>query len=108
MGTYMIEFVEGTDKQYDILLESLSDNLCHVYTCTLPKSFSVANCRLGFEKEKRSNGYILYMDLGISCSISGDPLLKELLTEGILRFMDFSDLKLFLRSLTYLYQEQNI
>ena len=100
----MREFVEGTDAQYKMLKDSLIDNRCHVYRCVLPSSFNMSNCRLGFEKEEATNGYVLYIDKGLTCRCSGFPLFHDWLAEGILRFMDFNDVKDFLKRLTFLYR----
>ena len=70
----MREFVYGNDQQYALLKESLNDHMCHVYGhCTFPSSFSKNAGRIGFEKE------------------------------GTLRFLDFTDMKVFLKSLKFLY-----
>ena len=97
----MKEFVTGSDEQFDLLRASLDDKKCHVYNCTFPTSFSKPTGRIGFEKDKIS--YILYIDKGITCTASKSSLLKDWLEAGTLRFLDFSDLKTFLKSLTFLY-----
>lgn len=99
----MKEFVCGTDQQYSILRESLNDHLCHVYkNCQFPRSFSKSSGRIGFEKEGET--YALYIDKGISCSHPrAASLLHNWLSAGTLRFLDFTDMKEFLRSLRYLY-----
>ena len=89
----MREFVYGTDYQYDLLKESLNDHLCHAYK---------SSGRLGFEKE--GDTYALFIDKGITCSKSNAPqLFKDWLAEGTIRFLDFTDMKVFLKSLTCLY-----
>lgn len=99
----MKEFVQGTDEQYELLKASLNDNMCHVYGhCVFPASFSKSSGRIGFEKEGKT--YALFIDRGITCSKRNVP--QDLLTwlsEGTLRFLDFTDMKVFLRSLTCLY-----
>ena len=97
----MKEFVTGSDAQFDLLKESLADGKCHVYTCSFPASFSKPTGRIGFEKDSIS--YILYIDKGITCTNSRSALMKDWLNAGTIRFLDFSDLKTFLKSLTFLY-----
>lgn len=99
----MKEFVYGTDHQYELLKESLEDQLCHVYSrCYLPGSCSKEITRIGFEKEE--NTYALFIDKGISCSSNHAPaLFKDWLAVGTVRFLDFTDMKEFLRSLKCLY-----
>lgn len=98
----MREFTVGTDQQYDLLKESLDDNLCHVYRCTLPGCCSKETARIGFEKE--GDTYALFIDKGITCSSARAPgLFQEWLQGGTLRFLDFTDMKEFLRSLSVLY-----
>ncbi len=99
----MREFVYGSEAKYNLLKETLNDHLCHVYmNCTLPSCCSKQTARIGFEKGEIS--YILYIDKGISCSkITAPALFKEWLFKGTLLFMDFSDIKAFLRSLKCLY-----
>lgn len=101
----MREFAEGTDKKFEILKNSLVDNRCHIYRCVLPPSFNMANCRIGFEKEESSNGYIIYIDKGLTCNKAGAfPLFNEWLREGTLRFMDYNDMKSFIKKLDFLYR----
>ena len=99
----MREFVYGTDYQYDILRNSLNDRLCHVYNnCSFPSCCSKSTGRIGFEKEDCA--YALFIDKGITCSKSNAPsLFKQWLANGTLRFIDYTDMKEFLRSLKYLY-----
>ncbi len=99
----MIDFVYGTDQQYDGLKEMLNDRLCHVFNnCHFPDCCSKNAGRMGFEKE--GDTYALYIDKGIICSKSDAPsLFKDWLADGTLRFLDFSDMKEFLRSLQCLY-----
>ena len=99
----MIDFVYGTDQQFNELKESLNDHLCHVFkNCAFPSCCSVASGRLGFEKE--GDTYALYIDKGITCSKRNAPeLFKMWLSEGTLRFLDFTDMKEFLKSLRCLY-----
>ncbi|MCI5509603.1 MAG: hypothetical protein MR436_04000 [Eubacterium sp.] len=99
----MREFVNGTDLQYTMLKEMLSDHQCHVYpNCTFPDCCSKSNGRIGFEKEE--NTYALFIDKGITCSGRNAPaLFLEWLSTGTLRFLDFTDMKEFLKSLRCLY-----
>ena len=99
----MVEFVHGTEHQYKMLRDSLEDHICHVYlNCTFPNCFSIPNGRIGFEKE--GDTYALFIDKGIRCSKRNAPsLVTEWLATGTVRFLDFTDMKEFLRSLTCLY-----
>lgn len=99
----MKEFVNGTDEQYALLKESLNDHLCHVYpNCAYPLCCSKPNGRIGFEKE--DDVYALFIDKDVTCSRSDvPPLFLEWLSSGTLRFLDFTDMKEFLRSLKCLY-----
>lgn len=100
----MREFVEGSNFQYKMLKDSLVDNRCHIYRVILPPSFNMTNCRIGFEKEEVTNGYVLYIDKGLTCnSIGKFPLFNDWLHDGMLRFMDFNDIKKFLKKLSFLY-----
>ena len=99
----MIDFVYGTDQQYESLREMLNDQLCHVFkNCSFPTCCSTPNGRMGFEKEGET--YALYIDKGITCSKRNAPrLFVDWLSVGTLRFLDFTDMKEFLRSLQCLY-----
>jgi hypothetical protein len=99
----MIEFVNGTDQQYALLKDSLGDGLCHVYTnCAYPPCCSRPAGRIGFEKE--GDTYALFIDKGVTCARASAPsLFLEWLSAGTLRFLDFTDMKEFLRSLRCLY-----
>lgn len=99
----MREFVYGTDQQYELLKESLNDHMCHVYVhCIFPSCFSKNAGRIGFEKE--GDTYALFIDKGITCSKGNtSQLFRDWLSAGTLRFLDFTDMKVFLRSLRYLY-----
>lgn len=101
----MIEFVYGSDQNFEILKNDLNDHLCHVYyNCSFPKCFSVRTGRLGFEKEVSTQSYALFIDKGISCSRNDVPsLLLDWLSAGTIRFIDYNDLKSFLKSLRILY-----
>ena len=102
----MREFVFGSDLQYQNLKAELEDNKCHVFNnCELPSCFSQKKCRIGFEKD---NGvYYLLIDNGISCSKnSGGQIMvqcKQWLSAGEYMFLDFNDLKCFLKGLKILY-----
>lgn len=102
----MKEFVTGTDRQYKILRDSLEDHLCHVYgNSTYPPGCSRGSGRLGFEKEGET--YALFIDRGMTCSNPAAPeLFREWLSSGTLRFLDFTDMTQFLRSLKCLYEER--
>ena len=99
----MKEFVYGSDFQYEVLKSSLNDRLCHVYNnCSYPPNCNVERGRLGFEKE--NDTYALFIDKGVICSrIDAPQLFKDWLAAGVLRFLEFTDLKEFLRSLRILY-----
>ncbi len=95
----MIDFVYGTDQQYEGLKQMLNDQLCHVFNnCRFPDCCSRAYGRMGVEKE--GDTYALYIDKGITCNKTDAPeLFKDWLREGTLRFIDYTDMKEFLRSL---------
>lgn len=99
----MKEFVYGTDHQYALLKNSLEDHMCHVYSqCFLPGCCDRTVARIGFEKE--GDTYALFIDKGISCSSNRAPnLFNDWLSTGTVRFLDFTDMKEFLRSLNCLY-----
>lgn len=99
----MREFVYGTDAQYAMLKESLEDHLCHVYSkCFMPGGCSKETARIGFEKEGET--YALYIDKGITCSNHRAPgSFKDWLADGTMRFLDFTDMKKFLRNLRCMY-----
>lgn len=99
----MKEFVYGADQQYEMLKVSLNDHMCHVYSqCNFPGCFNKDVGRIGFEKE--GDTYALFIDKGIACSKHNIPqLLHDWLAAGTLRFLDFTDMKVFLRSLKCLY-----
>ena len=98
----MREFVYGSDMQYGVLKDSLEDNLCHVYNCSFPPGCKPSRGRIGFEKENET--YALFIDKGIQYSRSYAPsLFKEWLEQGTLRFLDFTDMVEYLRSLNSLY-----
>ena len=99
----MKEFIYGSEQQYTMLKETLQDHLCHVYkNCVYPPCCSIPSGRIGFEKE--GDTYALFIDKGVMCSGNHVPaLFKEWLAAGTLRFLDFADLKEFLRSLRCLF-----
>lgn len=101
----MRAFVFGADADYQWLRELLNDHLCHVfYHRAFPESFSKGEGRLGFEYDPNRRLYILYIDSGITCQRSDvPPLLSMWLQDGKLQFLDFNDLKQFLRGLGWLY-----
>ncbi len=103
----MREFIDGNDMQYKDLRQRLQDERCHVFNnCELPSCCSKRKCRIGFEKD---NGvYKLLIDLGITCSkmrggIQLDQF-RQLLEKGELQFIDFNDMRVFLKSLGFLYE----
>ncbi len=102
----MRKFVKGTDEQYADLKRRLQDEQCHVYRkCQLPACCSRSTCSIAFEKD--CNAYKLLIDKGITCSAmrGGTALIqfKQLLSAGEAIFIDFNDLKVFLKSLSVLY-----
>ena len=99
----MKDFVYGTDRDYNQLKETLEDHLCHVYkNCELPPGCNRNTSRIGFEKE--GDTYALFIDKGITYSKANAPrLFQNWLSEGTLRFLDYTDMKEFLRSLYSLY-----
>lgn len=103
----MREFVYGTDLQYKNLKAALEDNKCHIFhDCRFPGSFSRSTGRIGFEKG--SGVYRLLIDEGISCSNNTASLIltqcRQWLAAGEYMFLDFNDLKTFLKGLRVLYQ----
>lgn len=102
----MREFVYGSDTQFNDLKRTLQDGRCHVYNnCVMPSCCGNEICRIGFEK---SNGsYTLLIDYGISYNGTSGGLIitqfKEWLSNGEVNFLDFNDLKTFLKSLSILY-----
>ena len=99
----MKEFVYGTDAQYTQLKNALHDGQCHVFpNCAYPPCCSRAWGRLGFQMEGET--YALFIDRGLTCSLRGASFLfRQWLETGTLRFLDYNDLKTFLRSLRCLY-----
>ena len=97
----MKEFVFGSEKEYKALKSSLNDGLCHVYDCAFPTAFGREGGRIGFEKDGIS--YILYVDKGLRRPVRASGLLKSWLENGSLRFLDFSDMKSFIKDLAFLY-----
>lgn len=98
----MKEFVCGTDKQFAVLKEMLQDHRCHVFRCKLPDCCSKSHCRIGFEKE--GDTFVILIDKGITCKgkVKNNSF-KEWLSIGTLRFLDFTDLKVFFKNLNSLY-----
>ena len=98
----MKEFTVGTDRQYEMLEESLEDGMCHVYLCTLPQSCSKSEARIGFEKTKVSHA--VFIDMGITCNHpQASDLFQTWLRTGTLHFLDFDSIKIFFKSLKVLY-----
>lgn len=98
----MQEFTVGTDTQYQQLRDSLDDGMCHVYRCVLPNCCTPNTARLGFEKEE-GDTYALFIDKGITCRGQVPGLFRDWLEAGTLRFLDFTDMKEFLRELKSLF-----
>lgn len=102
----MKEFVYGSDTQFKNLKKTLQDGNCHVFNnCRMPPCCGGKLCRIGFEM---SNGvYTLLIDYGIKCTKSSNTLVlmqfNQWLSDGELKFLDFNDLKVFLKSLSILY-----
>ncbi|MDO4344153.1 MAG: hypothetical protein Q4C50_05055 [Eubacteriales bacterium] len=102
----MREFIDGTDEQFANLKKSLQDEKCHVYhKCKLPSCCSRQMCSIAFEKDM--DAYTLLIDNGIVCSktLGGTALVlfRQWLAAGRIIFLDFNDLKEFLKSLWILY-----
>lgn len=103
----MRKFVFGSDLQYQNLKAELEDDACHVFNnCELPSCFSQRKCRIGFEKDY--GVYYLLIDSGISCSKnSGRQIMvqcRQWLSAGEYMFLDFNDMKSFLKGLRILYE----
>lgn len=103
----MKRFVDGNNVWYGELKSRLQDGQCHVFkNCNLPNCCSKNVCRIGFEKENGT--YSILVDYGITCSRKKGGislyLYKQLLSQGKLSFLDFNDLKIFLKSLSFLYK----
>jgi hypothetical protein len=106
-GADMRKFVEWNNAQFNDLKRKLQDGLCHVFkNCELPACCSKRTCRIGFEKD--NGAYTLLIDSGITCSKTKGGIqlaqFKQLLSAGELIFIDFNDLKVFLKSLGFLYE----
>lgn len=100
----MLEFARGSDQQFRELKASLEDGRCHIYRCTLPSGCSVQGARLGFEKIYGEN-YAVFLDKGIQCHRQNAPAqFRTLLATGTLQFLEFNDLKCFLKGLAVLYR----
>ena len=102
----MRAFVSGSDDQFADLKQKLEDSMCHIYhNCELPKCCSKSKCRIGFEKD--AGTYCLLIDQGIICSKKDNSvesiLFRQLLSTGELLFIDFNDMKVFLKGLVVLY-----
>ena len=100
------EFVNGTNEQFENLKKSLQDDKCHVYrNCKLPPCCNKQVCSIAFEMDNGT--YTLLIDQGIICSKKAGGIVikqfKQWLVDGKLIFLDFNDLKIFLKSLTILY-----
>lgn len=92
------DFVYGTDAQYKLLRRKLEDGRCHIYPCCrYPSCCSRSSGRIGFEKE--GNTYALHIDKGMNCQSGAPRLFRQWIENGTLRFLEFNDLKVFLRSL---------
>lgn len=107
MQEVMKEFINGSDRQYQRLKEEIQDGTrCRVYEgCQLPACCNKSICKIGVEKERMA--YKLLIETGITCSKNTNEIeliqFKQLLSEGEMIFLDFNDLKVFLKSLDFLY-----
>ena len=101
----MTRFYYKSDEDYKTLKADLEDGCLRKYkNVELPAGFNVPSCNIGIEKYDVDNStYVLYIDLGITCSTAilrnSHPLLKKLLQKGELHFLDFNDMKVFLKGL---------
>ncbi|MBQ8642512.1 MAG: hypothetical protein IJ480_09880 [Clostridia bacterium] len=104
----MIEFVNGTREQYDMLEEMLEDGQCHVYLqCLLPPGCNPSVCRIGFEKNIGPNSsvtYSVFIDKDIQYTGRNVPqLFRTWLKNGVLQFLDFPDIEQFFGKMKVLY-----
>ncbi len=105
----MTRFIYKSDEDYKALKTALEDGCLRKYkNVTLPAGFNVPVCSIGIEKYSVDNStYVLLIDLGLTCSTAilrnSHPLFEKLLKKGELHFLDFNDLKVFLRSLNSIY-----
>lgn len=100
----MDRFVFGTDLQFENLDRELKDGYCRIFSdISLPSSFNVSQCRIGFEKHSETSSYKILIDNGITCYASVPQYFKNFLNEGEVNFMDFYDVKSFFRNLRCLY-----
>ena len=106
----MKEFVLGTDAQYEMLKQSLNDDRCHTVRENMGGNDLEVVCSDTFRRLYKF--LILYGKDGSPddsrvARHGRDPaasrLLKSWLKAGTLKFLDYTDMKVFLRSLTYLY-----
>ena len=105
----MTRFIYKSDDDYKALKAALEDNCLRKYkNVQLPAGFNVPTCNIGIEKYTYdNNSYVLSIDFGITCNTAilhnSHPLFEKLLKKGELYFLDFNDLKVFLRSLSSIY-----
>lgn len=103
----MHRLIRYTDDQFAALKRKLQDEsrqecLPH---CKLPPCCDKPECTVAFEK---GNGfYYMLISGGITCSKKGNNTtvlqFKQLLQNGSILFLDYNDLKTFLKNLTVLY-----
>lgn len=119
----MREIIYGSDAQFQSFKEELSDNLLHIYHNRIlpPRCYwgddsdgywsddQHRRTDIGFERDAVHGGvYILYINEGIKCAYSSEhPALRDLcrwFRDGRLIFLDYNDMKTFLRGLRWLYE----
>lgn len=101
----MQQFVYGTDQQYETLKNELNDGremYSYFNNCIFPSCCKISYGKIAFKK--KDNMYYLYTGKGNSCKGQNIPeLFKDWLRLGILKFLDFADIKEFFKSLKCLY-----
>ena len=98
----MKEFVLGTDAQYEMLKQSLMmiSAMSMRGASFLPRSVAPLADRL----REGAGGLCTFHRQRAHLQLPGSSrLLKSWLKAGTLKFLDYTDMKVFLRSLTYLY-----
>lgn len=103
----MKRFVEGNDAFFNQIKKKVHGDVCYAFrNCELPACCNKRKCRIGIEKSH--GAYVLMIDAGISCRKKRGgielTLFKQFLSDGQLIFLDFNDVKEFLRSLSFLYR----
>lgn len=104
----MTEFVFGSDQQYNNFKTELQDEMLHIYhKCHLPACCSKSIASIGFEWNRSHGVYILHITNGITCSHSSNDVVvqqfREWLKRGQIIFLDYNDMKVFLKGLRVLY-----